>query len=241
MLSGQLTVPNAGTPQQFPQYAAPRVRITALRSNTGIVVVGSAPGIRLPGTPFPTSGPVASSNSAVEGDALQPGESIVYGPGDMGLLWLDAAVDGEGVSFFEAPFLHGTGGARLEGRSWFSTTPTEIANVYNTVSTETKTSAAIVIAGFRHHTFSCNLAKATTPTDIVISLLVNDGDGNYQKLQDGYWGDVRFDDTAIGTAGLPVTLRYELAAYAVKYECVGTTTNASWTITLSSPQHFSMA
>lgn len=100
MISGQMVCENAGSPLQFPSLACNTVRITALPSNTGLVAIGGAPNQRIPGQARPTNGPVAASGSAAEGDLFSfAGETRAISVTDLSDLWIDAAVDGEGVAW----------------------------------------------------------------------------------------------------------------------------------------------
>ncbi len=85
-LSGQKTVTAAGTAVALGtiQVNAP-VMVKALPGNTGTVYVGND-----------GAGDVSSSN----GLALAAGDAIVFAYlGNLGALWVDAAVNGEGVSW----------------------------------------------------------------------------------------------------------------------------------------------
>lgn len=82
---GRKTVTNAGTAEQFPQIECRTAAITALSTNTGIVVVGA-------------SSVVAAAGSR-RGTPLSASSSAVFAITDLSLLWIDATVSGEGVSY----------------------------------------------------------------------------------------------------------------------------------------------
>jgi len=85
-LSGQKTVTTAGTAVALGSQAvnAPLI-VKALDTNTGVVALGSD-----------GAGDVTVSN----GLRLAAGESVVFEfVGNLGSLWLDSAVNGEGVSW----------------------------------------------------------------------------------------------------------------------------------------------
>ena len=85
-LSGQKTVTTAGTAVQLgtAKVNCP-LQVKALPGNTGVVYIGSD-----------GAGDVSSSN----GLALDAGDSVVFDYVDtLAVLWLDSAVNGEGVSW----------------------------------------------------------------------------------------------------------------------------------------------
>ena len=84
-LSGQKTVTTAGTEVALgdQQIGAP-LMVKALPTNTGIVYVGKS------------SGGVSSST----GMPLDAGEVVIFEfVGQLGAIWLDSAVNGEGVAW----------------------------------------------------------------------------------------------------------------------------------------------
>jgi len=84
-LSGQTTVTTAGTEVVLgsQQIGAP-LMVKALTTNTGLVYVGES------------SGGVSSSN----GMPLAAGEVLIFEfVGQLGSLWVDSAVNGEGVAW----------------------------------------------------------------------------------------------------------------------------------------------
>jgi len=84
-LSGQKTVTAAGTEEALgsQQIGAP-LMVKALTTNTGLVYVGES------------SGGVSSST----GMPLSAGEVVIFEfVGQLGALWVDSAVNGEGVAW----------------------------------------------------------------------------------------------------------------------------------------------
>ena len=80
---GRVTVTTSGTEVQGGSVAFTQgVTIRALTANTGLVVVGSN-----------------NSLTVSNGYQLAPGESIFIACNNLSLLWFDAAVNGEGVSY----------------------------------------------------------------------------------------------------------------------------------------------
>lgn len=232
MISGQMVCENAGTPIQFPQLPCSRVRLQALYSNTGRVVIGGAPKLKLPGLTVPTNGPVASSTAEVEGDLLYAGDTIVYDIADLSELWIDASVDGEGVSWNAAPFVEGPRRVDI-ARGWaVYQEPTNIDATYNNVTTSA-TSAAMNVEGFLNHCLGFDLAKANTPTDITIAVQANLGDGNWKQLMNWGLGDWRYDDTAVGASGLSECYQFACAAKELRIVVTATGTTAANTFTLS--------
>ena len=77
--SGQETVTTAGTAVQLAAQACKSVSVKALAGNTGKIYVGD------------------SSVSSADGYELSPGEPIDMAIDNVNRLYIDAAVDGEGV------------------------------------------------------------------------------------------------------------------------------------------------
>jgi hypothetical protein len=84
---GNKAVTNAGTPLQLAAATACRaVVITARIGNTKEVAIGFSNAVR------------ATAGSEL-GMCLQPGTSVAIAVSDLSLIWVDAQVNGEGVSF----------------------------------------------------------------------------------------------------------------------------------------------
>lgn len=232
MISGQMVCEDAGSPLQFPSVSASRVRLQALLSNTGRVVIGGAPNQRFPGIAQKTNGPVASATSAIEGDLLYAGDTITYDVGDLSELWIDSEVDGEGVSWNIGPFAYGPQRFELaRGRAVYQE-PTNIDTTYNNTTT-TATSAAMNVEGFVNHCFGFTLAKANTPTDITIAVQANLGEGGWKQLMNWGLGDWRYDDTAVGTSGVSECYQFQCAAKEIRIVVTAVGTTAANTFTMS--------
>lgn len=83
---GRTTVTTAGTPVQLGSGRCRAVIVTALKSNTGDVVIGGDNGVRAA---------IANRN----GTPLAAKESASYDVASLDALWVDAEVNGEGVSY----------------------------------------------------------------------------------------------------------------------------------------------
>lgn len=82
IVNGQLTVPAAGTRQQFPSAVLRGVvTVKALPTNTGLIYVGN------------------STVSAGNGHVLSPRESVPIEIDNLNRIYIDAQVNGEGVSY----------------------------------------------------------------------------------------------------------------------------------------------
>lgn len=84
--SGQKTVAAAGSAERLSSGAIVNcsVMVKALPSNSGNIYLGNV------------SGDVSSSNGMV----LEPGEVVIFNHvGDLGEIWVDSAVNGEGVAW----------------------------------------------------------------------------------------------------------------------------------------------
>ena len=81
ILSGKKTVTTAGTPVNIASNQCQAVTIKALIANTGTIYVGP------------------SSVTSANGHQLDPGESVSFDIANTNAVWLDAAVNGEGVTW----------------------------------------------------------------------------------------------------------------------------------------------
>lgn len=79
--SGRETVAAAGTEEQMPTVTCVAVSVKALSTNTGVVYLGAAG--------------VSSAN----GREMEPGEVLDLAVDNVNRLWLDVAVNGEGVTY----------------------------------------------------------------------------------------------------------------------------------------------
>lgn len=82
---GRKTCTLAGTADQFSSQACKHVILTALEANTDIVVIGSST--------------VVASSSTRRGHPLTPNQNVRLEISNLNLLYIDAVVSGEGVSF----------------------------------------------------------------------------------------------------------------------------------------------
>ena len=87
LVDGRKTVTTGGTAVQLLAASTPctSVAVTALSTNTGIVVVGASTVVAAAGTR--------------RGVALTAGQTASLDINDVSKLWIDATVNGEGVSF----------------------------------------------------------------------------------------------------------------------------------------------
>jgi len=79
------TVTTAATPVNLSAQACSVVFITAPQTNTGIIAWGGSNTVRASGT--------------VKGDQLEPGAKLVLAVSNLNLLWIDAAISGEGIVY----------------------------------------------------------------------------------------------------------------------------------------------
>lgn len=83
--SGRKTVTNAGTRENFSSFPCRYAVITAIESNTDVVVVGGSDVIALAGTRI--------------GVTLSPLQNVRLDISNLNILWIDSVVNGEGVTF----------------------------------------------------------------------------------------------------------------------------------------------
>lgn len=81
----RLVVPVAGTRVQFPNVVTKVIAMTAETDNTGEVVVGG-------------SGVIAALATR-RGIPMAAGDSVILAVTNLNLLWLDATVNGDGVTY----------------------------------------------------------------------------------------------------------------------------------------------
>lgn len=82
---GRKVVTTAGTRVQFTALECRSVAVTAELANTGVIVIGG-----------PT---VVAAAGTRTGTPLSAGDTAILSVMNMSLLWLDATVSGEGVTF----------------------------------------------------------------------------------------------------------------------------------------------
>ena len=109
--------------------------------------------------------------------------------------------------------------------------PTNIDTTYDDDPT-TATSGWIECWQYRKATFGFELDKANTPTDILIEIEVDLGDGNAKKLMNDFLGDWRYDDTAVGT-GIEEAITFDIAADRIRIKVTCTGTDATNTFTMA--------
>lgn len=89
LVDGRTVVTTAGTRVQLTgSVACAAVAITALKGNTGTMVVGAST--------------VVAAEGTRRGVALEPGQSISVPAFDAGGIWLDTTHSGDGVSWLTA-------------------------------------------------------------------------------------------------------------------------------------------
>ena len=85
LISGRKTVTTAGTAVRLSSEAAESVAVTALSTNTGTICVG---------------GPeVVASAGTRAGTPLAANQTATFDTDDVADIWIDATVNGEGVSY----------------------------------------------------------------------------------------------------------------------------------------------
>jgi hypothetical protein len=85
VVSGRQVVVTAGTSVQLSTQACKSVAITAGTANTGIIVVGDSA--------------VVAAVATRKGTPLSAGDTLIAGVSNMNLLYMDATVSGEGVTW----------------------------------------------------------------------------------------------------------------------------------------------
>jgi hypothetical protein len=114
---------------------------------------------------------------------------------------------------------------------FLNTALSAIEDTYDNATT-TNTSANITCEDYRHATFSCVLAKANTPTNIIFECEVSNDGTNYVRLINDFWGKVIETDTSVGT-GKTIGLEFPIsfAKMRIKVTASGTTAANTFTIT----------
>lgn len=89
---GRKTVTSAGTPERIVATNTPckKVEITALESNTDVVVIGDSTVV---------AGSSADAGATRRGTPLTPGQTYTIYVEDLYTLYVDAVVSGNGISY----------------------------------------------------------------------------------------------------------------------------------------------
>ena len=113
---------------------------------------------------------------------------------------------------------------------------TEIDQTYDADPT-TATSSNYPCWQYRQCTFSTDITKANTPTDILFDIETScDNGSSYQKFRYQWTSDWRYDDTSVGASGKKVSKTFPICCthLRVKVTCAGTDANNTFTIDNSS-------
>jgi len=113
---------------------------------------------------------------------------------------------------------------------------TEIDQTYDADPT-TATSSNYPCWQYRQCTFSTDITKANTPTDILFDIETScDNGSSYQKFRYQWTSDWRYDDTSVGASGKKVSKTFPICCthIRVKVTCTGTDGSNTFTIDNSS-------
>ena len=117
-----------------------------------------------------------------------------------------------------------------------TTTTADLTNVNTTYddSTDTANSQTIDCETRRKFSLFYTLARAGTPTDIrIIVQFSQDGGTTFFDYMNWFFGDLRFDDTAVGSDGINEVVTGDCIAEDMRIRVVATGTTASNTFTVS--------
>lgn len=99
-------------------------------------------------------------------------------------------------------------------------------------------SAAIDVSKFRKFLLTYSLEKANTPTDIVLQVQFSDDGGTtWFDYTNDFYGDLRFDDTAVGS-GIKEAVQGDIGGRLFRLAVTATGTDQTDTFTLTAKVEF---
>lgn len=122
-------------------------------------------------------------------------------------------------------------GRQMNGVESEYDTLTAINTTYNNVTT-TATSASVTCYQYRQASFSLNLAKANSPTEIQFTFEVSMDGTNYHTMQNDYLSALVYSSTVAGNSpSHSFTFPIGCQLIRVKATSTGTTASATFTVT----------
>lgn len=118
-------------------------------------------------------------------------------------------------------------GEYVESVNPYFFTLNNVSTTYNNVTT-TATSTAKNCWNYRQASFSYEITKANSPTDILFEVEVSLDGTNYAVMQNDFLGDLRESLASVGT-GIKKTVTFPIAAQKIRVKATATGTTASAT------------
>lgn len=119
----------------------------------------------------------------------------------------------------------------------FVTTTVDLDNINTDYDTnpETQSSQTINCRGYRKFTFFYTVTKTGAPTDILIKVQFSqDGGTRWFDYENDFFGDLRFDDTTVGSGGISECVTGDCIAEDMRITVISTgTTSGSVKFTMS--------
>lgn len=122
-------------------------------------------------------------------------------------------------------------GEAVEGVNPFFFTLDNVSTTYNNTTT-TATSTAKDCWNYRQASFTYELTKANTPTDILFEAEVSLDGTNYAVMQNDFLGDLRESAASVGS-GIKKSVTFPIAAQKIRIKATATGTTASATFTVA--------
>jgi hypothetical protein len=122
-------------------------------------------------------------------------------------------------------------GEAVEGVNGYYFTLDNVSTTYNNTTT-TATSAAKNCWNYRQASFTYELTKANSPTDILFEVEVSLDGTNYAVMQNDFLGDLRESAASVGS-GIKKSVTFAIAAQKIRVKATATGTTASATFTVA--------
>ncbi len=123
-------------------------------------------------------------------------------------------------------------GEAVEGVNPYFFTLDNISTTYNNTTT-TATSTAKDCWNYRQASFSYELTRANSPTDILFEVEVSLDGTNYAVMQNDFLGDLRESTASITASGIKKSVTFPIACQSIRIKATATGTTASATFTVT--------
>lgn len=122
-------------------------------------------------------------------------------------------------------------GEMVEGVNSYFFTLDNVSTTYNNTTT-TASSTAKECWNYRQCTFSYELTRANSPTDILFEIEVSLNNGStYTVLQNDFLGDLRESTASISASGIKKSVTFPIACHSIRVKATATGTTVSATFT----------
>ncbi len=124
-------------------------------------------------------------------------------------------------------------GEMIDGVNSYFFTLDNVSTTYNNTTT-TASSTAKECWNYRQATFSYELTRANSPTDILFEIEVSLNNGStFTVLQNDFLGDLRESTASITASGIKKSVTFPIACHSMRVKATATGTTASATFTVA--------